>query len=290
MIVFSSTRSSIDSGPSCSGPVPSGPRESRRPSSGRTCATPPAPGRRRSSVVGRLALGPPPARHRHLAAMPASMQASDEPMAEVPTVLAASGAFHRSAIMCTQRRSISAVCGYSSLSIMFLLIDSAIRPRTSGSSPSGGMWPVSRGVPVHHQLIRPQLVRLPRQGLFPRDLVLRDRPVMPRAANRQSSDWSRIESRSYSPIVHLLYRAPLSAGDRPGPIPTFGASPAPDSVLARPGPCRHHPIRSTDPRAALQRVRRRVLRLNGPPGSHGCRQRTPHSATRSAAMMSAPTS
>ena len=74
------------------------------------------------------------ARHRHLAAIPASMQASEEPMAEVPTVLAASGAFHRSAIMCTQRRSISAVCGYSSLSIMFLLIDSAIRARTSGSS------------------------------------------------------------------------------------------------------------------------------------------------------------
>ena len=74
------------------------------------------------------------ARHRHLAAIPASMQASEEPMAEVPTVLAASGAFHRSAIMCTQRRSISALCGYSSRSIMFLLIDSAIRARTSGSS------------------------------------------------------------------------------------------------------------------------------------------------------------
>ena len=74
------------------------------------------------------------ARHRHLAAMPASMQASEEPMAEAPTVLAASGAFHRSASMCTQRRSISAVCGYSSLSIMFLLIASAIRARTSGSS------------------------------------------------------------------------------------------------------------------------------------------------------------
>ena len=49
-------------------------------------------------------------------------------------VLAASGAFHRSAIMCTHRRSISADCGYSSLSIMFLLTDSAIRARTSGSS------------------------------------------------------------------------------------------------------------------------------------------------------------
>ena len=74
------------------------------------------------------------ARHRHLAAMPASMQASEDPMAEAPTVLAASGAFHRSASMCTQRRSISAVCGYSSLSIMFLLTDSAISARTSGSS------------------------------------------------------------------------------------------------------------------------------------------------------------
>ncbi len=62
------------------------------------------------------------------------MHASDEPMAEAPTVLAASGAFHKSAIMCTHRRSISAVCGYSSLSIMFLLIDSAISARTSGSS------------------------------------------------------------------------------------------------------------------------------------------------------------
>ena len=62
------------------------------------------------------------------------MQASDEPMAEAPTVLAASGAFHRSAIMCTHRRSISAVCGYSSRSIMFLLTASAIRASASGSS------------------------------------------------------------------------------------------------------------------------------------------------------------
>ena len=55
-------------------------------------------------------------------------------MAEAPVVLAESGAFHRSAIMCTHRRSISAVCGYSSRSIMFLLTDSAISARTSGSS------------------------------------------------------------------------------------------------------------------------------------------------------------
>src|SRR6516162_246115 len=74
------------------------------------------------------------ARHRHLAAMPASMHASDDPIADAPTVLAASGAFHRSAIMCTHRRSISAVCGYSSRSIMFLLTDNAISAKTSGSS------------------------------------------------------------------------------------------------------------------------------------------------------------
>jgi len=62
------------------------------------------------------------------------MQASEDPIAEVPAVLAASGACQRSANMCTQRRSTSAVCGYSSASIRFLLIDNAISARTSGSA------------------------------------------------------------------------------------------------------------------------------------------------------------
>ncbi len=62
------------------------------------------------------------------------MQASDEPMAEVPTLLAASWAFQRSAIMWVARRSISAVCGYSSRSIMFLLTASSMSLMTSGSS------------------------------------------------------------------------------------------------------------------------------------------------------------
>ena len=66
--------------------------------------------------------------------MPASMHASEEPMAEAPMVLAASGAFHRSASMCTQRRSISADCGYSSLSIRFLFMARSIRWWTWGSS------------------------------------------------------------------------------------------------------------------------------------------------------------
>jgi len=73
-------------------------------------------------------------RQRHFAAMPPSMQASDEPMAEQPTELAVSGACQRSASMCTQRRSSSAVWGYSSLSIRFLLTDSAMSLRDSGSS------------------------------------------------------------------------------------------------------------------------------------------------------------
>ena len=74
-------------------------------------------------------------RHRHLAAIPPSMQASDEPMAEHPMgVPRPFGAFQRSASICTQRRSISAVCGYSSLSIMFLSIDRSMRRWTSGSS------------------------------------------------------------------------------------------------------------------------------------------------------------
>ena len=117
------------------------------------------------------------ARHRHLAAIPASMQASEEPMAEVPTVLAASGAFHRSAIMCTHRRSISAVCGYSSRSIMFLLIDSAIRPMNLGFLPRlAERGQVLPGVPIEHQLIRHQLERIPGQRPVRGEPVLSDRP------------------------------------------------------------------------------------------------------------------
>ncbi|MEI2700498.1 MAG: hypothetical protein V9E94_20000 [Microthrixaceae bacterium] len=48
------------------------------------------------------------------------MHASEEPMVEVPIALSMSGQFHRSAMIRQQRSSIAAVCGYSSLSIMFL--------------------------------------------------------------------------------------------------------------------------------------------------------------------------
>ena len=74
------------------------------------------------------------ARQRHFIAMPPSMQASLEPIVEVPSVFAASGEFQRSASMCTQRDSSSAVCGYSSLSIMFLSIARSMILWTSASS------------------------------------------------------------------------------------------------------------------------------------------------------------
>ncbi len=61
------------------------------------------------------------------------MHASDEPVVEQPTAPAGSGAFHRSARIATQRRSNSAVRGYSSLSIMFLSTHSAIRTDACGS-------------------------------------------------------------------------------------------------------------------------------------------------------------
>ena len=75
------------------------------------------------------------ARHVHFIASPASITASLEPIVEAPTESASgsSGAWNRCATMFTQRRSISAVCGYSSLSIMFLSNASAIRRSASGS-------------------------------------------------------------------------------------------------------------------------------------------------------------
>jgi len=62
------------------------------------------------------------------------MAASLEPVVEQPTVFRASGECHRSARIRTQRDSISAVCGYSSLSIMFLSRFSAISRRASSSA------------------------------------------------------------------------------------------------------------------------------------------------------------
>src|ERR1700733_12394913 len=74
------------------------------------------------------------ARQRHLAAMPPSMHASEDPMAEQPTGASVVGAFHKWDRMDTQRRSISAVWGYSSLSMRFLSILRSINLWISGSS------------------------------------------------------------------------------------------------------------------------------------------------------------
>lgn len=62
-----------------------------------------------------------------------SMQASLEPVVEQPTAFAGSGACHSWASMETQRRSSSAVRGYSSLSIMFLSRHSLMRTSAWGS-------------------------------------------------------------------------------------------------------------------------------------------------------------
>ena len=72
-------------------------------------------------------------RHCHFKAMPPNIAASLEPMVEQPVAAAPLGAFQSLAIIFTQRSSISAVCGYSSLSIMFLSKVSAINCLASGS-------------------------------------------------------------------------------------------------------------------------------------------------------------
>jgi hypothetical protein len=65
--------------------------------------------------------------------MPPSIAASLDPVVDVPTARPAESACHRSARMLTQRISSSAVCGYSSLSIMFLSTASAMSAAASGS-------------------------------------------------------------------------------------------------------------------------------------------------------------
>src|SRR4029077_1488728 len=70
---------------------------------------------------------------RRLSASPPSIAASLEPVVEQPVASSASGAFQRFARMLTQRDSSSAVCGYSSLSIMFLSKHSAMSFSAWGS-------------------------------------------------------------------------------------------------------------------------------------------------------------
>jgi hypothetical protein len=72
-------------------------------------------------------------RQRHFRASPPSIAASLEPVVEQPVAPSPADAFHRSPMMFTQRRSSSAVCGYSSLSIAFLSSVSAINACACGS-------------------------------------------------------------------------------------------------------------------------------------------------------------
>ena len=61
------------------------------------------------------------------------MAASLDPVVDVPVASSSSGEFHSRLSMLTQRSSISAVRGYSSLSIMFLSNVSAISRCACGS-------------------------------------------------------------------------------------------------------------------------------------------------------------
>ena len=77
-------------------------------------------------------------RHRHFSARPASITASLDPTVDTPMAVDGSSsrrssAWNRSATMQTQRCSIAAVAGYSSLSIMFLSNVSAISFSACGS-------------------------------------------------------------------------------------------------------------------------------------------------------------
>ena len=73
------------------------------------------------------------ARQRRLSASPPSIAASLEPVVEHPVTTFGSAACQRLLRMLTHRISRSAVCGYSSLSIMFLSKHSAISCVASGS-------------------------------------------------------------------------------------------------------------------------------------------------------------
>ena len=88
------------------------------------------------TMFGRSAGWPAASRRccqRRLSASPPSIAASLDPVVEQPVAASASGACQSRLSMCTQRDSISAVCGYSSLSIMFLSRHSAISRSACGS-------------------------------------------------------------------------------------------------------------------------------------------------------------
>jgi hypothetical protein len=124
-------------------------------------------------LVGGLAGGLHLSRQRHFMAMPPSIAASLEPVVEQPMVLAASGEFHRSASMCTQRASISALCGILVL-VDHVLVDALVHQlmdlRVQPGLAEGRQ--VLAGVAVQHQLVVHHLVSVARVMLVFRHLVL----------------------------------------------------------------------------------------------------------------------
>ena len=98
-------------------------------------------------------------RQRHFSAMPPSIAASLDPVVEVP-VTSSSWACQRWPIMFTHRRSNSAVCGYSSLSIMFLSAVSDISlPASDGIHVVTNVARFNRALPSSNSSFVIQVVR-----------------------------------------------------------------------------------------------------------------------------------
>ena len=124
--IFVAPRQHFRPGPSADGPSPSALRAVQCPNNGRICASRPAPGRMtRFGLSAGFPGGPAPlapapfhghaAEHRRLARTGGGASHGVDGVRRIPQF----------ATMCTQRFSISAVCGYSSLSIMFLSMQSS---------------------------------------------------------------------------------------------------------------------------------------------------------------------
>ena len=98
-------------------------------------------------------------RQRRMSASPPSMHASLEPVVEQPVARAARRSCHSSASMLTQRRSSSAVCGYSSLSTRLRSTARVDQRARLGLHPRRHEGrEVQPRVAVEHQLVVDELV------------------------------------------------------------------------------------------------------------------------------------
>ena len=161
-----------------------------------------------------LPLGPPAPLGRH-ARQHAGLRGSDGRGANG---VSRPGACHRSASMCTQRASISAVCGYSSLSIMFLLTESAIRARSSGSAHVwqnvARFWrALPSSITSSDTTWNASLGSVSSRG----NRYLGTGRVRLCPANTDSSSWSRTLSRSCKGMMGSPWSAPLIGRRRSSP-------------------------------------------------------------------------